>query len=59
MWEITFKIVADSGKVIVDRLRVDVMTHEDSEKAQSFRSGVNSSVMQMTESEIRVGAGIV
>jgi len=59
MWEITFKIVADSREVIVNRLRVDVMTHEDSEKAQSFGSGVNSSVMQMTESEVQVGAGIV
>jgi hypothetical protein len=59
MREITFKIVADSGEVVVDRLWVDVVTHEDSEETQSFGSGVNRSVMQMTESEIRVGAGIV
>jgi hypothetical protein len=59
MWEITFKIVADTREVIVDGLRVDMVTHEDSEKAQSFGSGVNGSVMEMTESKIRVGARIV
>ena len=59
MWEITFEIVADSGEVIINRLWIDVMTHEDSKKAQSFGSGVNGSVMQMTESEVGVSAGIV
>jgi hypothetical protein len=50
--EIPFKIIADPRKVVVDRLRIDVMTHENSEKTQCFGSGVDGSVMEMTESEI-------
>jgi uncharacterized lipoprotein YehR (DUF1307 family) len=57
--EITFKIVADSREVVVNRLWVDVVTHENSEETQSFRSRVNGTVMKMTESEIRVGSGII
>ena len=52
MREITFKIVADSREVVVDRLWVDVVTHENSEETQSFGSRVNGTVMEMTESEI-------
>ena len=59
MWEITFKIVADPRKVIVDGLWIDMMTHKNSEETQSFRSRVNGTVMEMTESKIRVGAGII
>jgi hypothetical protein len=59
MREITFEIVADPREVVVDGLWVDMVTHEDSEEAQCFRSGVNGSVMKMTEGEIRVGSGIV
>jgi len=50
--EIPFEIIADPGEVVVDRLRVDVMTHENSEKTECFGSGVNRTVMEMTESEI-------
>jgi hypothetical protein len=32
MWEITFEIVADLGKVIVDGLWIDMMTHKNSEE---------------------------
>ena len=59
MREITFKIVADAGEVVVDRLWIDVVTHEDGEETQSFGSWVNGTVMEMTESEIRVGTGII
>ena len=52
MREIPFEIVADPGEVIVDRLRVDMMTHENSEEAQCFGSGINGSVMEMTKSKI-------
>jgi hypothetical protein len=54
--EITFEIIADPREVVVNRLRVDVMTHENSEKTQCFRSGVNGPVMEMTKSEIQVGS---
>jgi hypothetical protein len=50
--EISFKIVADSGEVVVDRLWIDVVTHEDGEETQSFGCWVNGAVMEMTESEI-------
>ena len=59
MWEITFKIVGDTGEVIVNQLWVDVVTHKNSEEAQGFGSGVNGAVMEMAESKIGVGAGIV
>jgi hypothetical protein len=52
MWEIPFKIVADSRQVIINRLWVDMMTHENSGEAQCFGSGINGSVMEMTESKI-------
>ena len=59
MWEITLEVVADPREVIVDRLRVDMVTHEDSKKAESFGGGVNRSVVEMTKGKIRVGARIV
>jgi hypothetical protein len=59
MWEITFEIVTDPREIIVDRLRVDMMAHENSEKAECFGSGVNGSLMKVTKGEIRVGARIV
>ena len=57
MREIPFEIIADPREVVVDRLRVDVMTHENSEKTQCFRSGVNGPVMEMTKSEIQCKFG--
>jgi len=52
MGEITFEIVADPREVVVDRLRVDVVAHENSEETQGFRSRVNRTVMEMAESEV-------
>ena len=52
MREIPFEIIADPRKVVVNRLWINVMTHENSEKTQCFGSGVDGLVTEMTESEI-------
>jgi hypothetical protein len=59
MREITFEIVTDPREVVVDRLWVDVVAHENSEETEGFGSRVNRTVMEMAESEIRVSSGII
>ena len=59
MWEEAFKVVTDSGKVIVNRFGIDVMSHIDSEETHGFGGGVDRFVVKMAESEVRVSSGIV
>ena len=59
VWEETFKVVADSGKVIVNQFGIDVMTHIDCEETHGFRGGVDGFVVKMAEGEVRVSSRIV
>jgi hypothetical protein len=52
--EVTFKVVADSGKVIVDGLWANIMPHENGEKYSKFLEWVNGLVVQMAGSEVGV-----
>jgi hypothetical protein len=52
--EVTFKVVADSGKVIVNGLWANIMTHKNGEKYSKFPEWVNGLVVKMAGSEVGV-----
>jgi hypothetical protein len=59
VWEEAFKVVTDSGKVIVNRFGIDVMTHVDCEETHGFGSGVDGFVVKMAETKVRISSRIV
>ena len=49
------EVIADTRKVIIDGVGVNMVTHEDSKKAECFGGRVNGAVVEAAEGEVGVG----
>ena len=48
----TFEVVANARKVVVDRFGVDIMTHENCEETQGFGCGINRTMVEVAKGEV-------
>jgi len=57
--EEALKVIANTREVVVDRIGVDVVTHEHCEKTNGFRSRVMGMLMQAVKGNVRIHRRVV